>query len=71
MPRIFKEIIQRRRDDIMIVSARTMFEEQMPSKFYIPYHPLDRFREWKLMAFLEFIDLNRDPVTNILAIGDS
>lgn len=45
-----------------------MFEKQLPSKLILIS---DKFKEWKLHAFMEFIRLNRDPITNIIAIGDS
>ena len=48
--------------DVKIISARNAYEKAFPGDSH----------EWKLRSFLEMVnDLDRNAITNIVAIGDS
>jgi len=54
-----------------VISARAHFEKLMPSNFLFLIF-LDGFKEWKHRTFLTLAEkMNKDLITNIVAIGDS
>ena len=75
MPRLYKEVISNAgKLGLQIISARTMFETEMPSNFFFRFYKLniDGFKEWKIKTFLRISEkLDMNAVTNIVAIGDS
>ena len=73
MPKLFKEIIMNsKKNGIFIISARAMFERQMPSKFKFLNLNIDAFKEWKFKTFNQLVEkMDKDILTNIVAIGDS
>ena len=75
-PRLYKELIQNSlQNGIQIISARSMFDKEYPSKILfliIIVNILDGFKEWKNKTFLKLAEMmDKDKVTNIVAIGDS
>jgi hypothetical protein len=75
LPRLYKEIIvNASKLGLSIISARSMFEKEMPSIiiYKIIILRIDGFTEWKTRTFLKISeDMNQDAITNIIAIGDS
>lgn len=58
LPRVNAEI----KHDVTIISARTKFERLYPHDY----------QEWKIKAFLEAKQiLEKDAITNLVAIGDN
>ena len=50
------------KDDIEIISARTIYEKEFPKKM----------NEWKMKAFLKITEkLEMQAITNIIALGDN
>ena len=73
MPRLFKELIMNsKKNGIFIISARALYERTMPSKPFSSLFCIDAFKEWKFKTFQTIVEkMDKDVITNIVAIGDS
>ena len=73
LPRLYRELIHKASEKgLRIISARSMFERELPSKFVNIILFLDGFKQWKIKAFLRLAEkMDQNKITNIIAIGDS
>lgn len=77
MPKLYKDLIKQSKiNGLKIISARSKFEKEFPSKIIQKclhfFSKLDGFKEWKSKTFIQLIkDMDEGKIANIIAIGDN